>query len=82
MLGRFVCVLIVAGALLAGGFVFDFIANEPGQLTIDYADRVYEFTLFEAALILVLAILAASIAGIYPALRMARISPAGALRED
>ena len=58
MLGRFVYVLIVAGALLAGGFVFDFIANEPGQLTIDYADRVYEFTLFEAALVLVLAILA------------------------
>jgi putative ABC transport system permease protein len=31
---------------------------------------------------LLLAIVAASIAGIYPAFRMARISPAGALRED
>ena len=31
---------------------------------------------------LLLAVVAASIAGIYPAFRMARISPAGALRED
>lgn len=56
MLGRLVYVLIVAAVLLAGGFAFDFLANEPGTITVDYADRLYEITLFEAAILLVIAI--------------------------
>ena len=58
MLGRLIYVLIIAAVLLAGGFAFDFLANEPGYITLDYGDRLYEVTLFEAALLLVIGILA------------------------
>ena len=56
MLGRLLYVLIVAGVLLAGAFAFDFLASEPGTITLDYGDRLYEVTLFEAALMLVIGI--------------------------
>ena len=56
MLGRLVYVLIVAAVLLAGGFAFDFLANEPGLITLDYGDRLYEVSLFEAAILLVIGI--------------------------
>lgn len=58
MLGRLVYVVIVAAVLLAGGFAFDFLANEPGYITLDYGDRLYEVSLFEAAILLVIAIVA------------------------
>jgi len=62
MLGRLFYVLVIMGVLLAGGFLFNFIANEPGYLTLDYGDRIYEVTLFEAASILVVGILALMLA--------------------
>lgn len=58
MLGRLVYVGIILAVILAGGFAFDFLANEPGQITIDYGDRLYEVSLFEAALLLVIGIVA------------------------
>lgn len=57
MIGRVIYVAIILGILLAGGIAFDFLANEPGFLTLDYGDHVYQVTLFEASLILVIGIL-------------------------
>ncbi len=56
MLGRLIYVAIIMAVILAGGFAFDFLANEPGQITVDYGDRLYEVSLFEAALLLVIGI--------------------------
>lgn len=57
MLGRLIYVAIIMAVLLAGGFAFDFLAKEQGTLTIDYNDRVWELTLFKAAIILVIGIM-------------------------
>lgn len=62
MLGRLIYVVIVAAVLLAGGFAFDFLANEPGHITLDYGDRLYEVSLFEAAILLVIGIVILMIA--------------------
>ena len=62
MLGRLIYVVIIMAVLLAGAFAFDFLAKEPGTLTIDYNDRLWEFSLFKAAVLLVVAIVAILIA--------------------
>ncbi|MEM1161335.1 MAG: heme biosynthesis HemY N-terminal domain-containing protein [Pseudomonadota bacterium] len=62
MFGIMAYVLIGAAALLAGAFAIDFLATEPGRITLDYNDRIYEVTLFEGAVILVSVIVAVMIA--------------------
>ena len=62
MLGKLLYVLIIAGVILAGAFALDFLAKDPGTLTLDYGERIYELTLFEAALALVIVILAIMVA--------------------
>lgn len=57
MLGKILYVLIAAAVILAGAFALDFLAKDPGTLTLDYGERIYELTLFEAALALVAVIL-------------------------
>jgi len=58
MLGRLIYVLIIAAVVLAGGFAFDFLANEQGGMIVEFGDRQWTFTLFEAGLVLALGILA------------------------
>lgn len=58
MLGRIIYVLVIAAIVLAGGWLLDTLVSEPGTLTLDYNDRLYELTLFEAALLTVAGIIA------------------------
>ena len=58
MLGRILYVLVIAAVVLAGGWLLDTLVSEPGTLTLDYNDRLYELTLFEAALLIVTGVIA------------------------
>lgn len=62
MLGRIIYVLIVAAVVLAGGWLLDTLVSEPGTLTLDYNDRIYQLSLFEAALLAVATVVAVLIA--------------------
>ena len=62
MLGRIVFVLIILGVILAGAFAMNFLVEEPGTITLDYGDRIYELSLFPAAILLVGIILAIMLA--------------------
>ena len=57
MLGRLLYVLILLGVILSGGFLLHIVAEEPGTLTLDYGDRIYELTLLDAAIVLVVGII-------------------------
>ena len=48
---------IACAIILAGGFALNFLANEPGSITIDYADRVWVFTPLKAAIVLVIGLM-------------------------
>ena len=58
MLSPIIKVLVVAGIVLSGAWMLDVLVSEPGTLTLDYNDRIYQLTLFEAALLIVAGILA------------------------
>ena len=65
MLGRLLYVFVILSVLLGGGFLLNFLVEEPGTLTLDYGDRIYELTLFDAAValtVLIVVILIAFIA--------------------
>lgn len=62
MLGPLIYVLILLAVVLAGGFALNFLVRGDGHVVLNYADRVYEVTLFEAAILLVLLILAVMLA--------------------
>ena len=62
MLSPIIKVLVVAGIVLSGAWLLDALVSEPGTLTLDYNDRLYELTLFEAALMLVVGIVAILVA--------------------
>lgn len=53
MLGRIVYVLIVGAIVIGGALALHFLAEEPGQIIIDYGDRTRPISLIEAALGLV-----------------------------
>ncbi|MEM7060251.1 MAG: heme biosynthesis HemY N-terminal domain-containing protein [Pseudomonadota bacterium] len=57
MLGRLIYVAIIMAVLLAGGFALDFLSKEQGTIEIVYGDKVWDYTLFEASLILVAGII-------------------------
>ncbi|MEM6620958.1 MAG: heme biosynthesis HemY N-terminal domain-containing protein [Pseudomonadota bacterium] len=61
MLSRILFVLIVLGVVLSGSFALNFLANDPGTLTLDFAGRIYTLTLLEATVAVVLGILAVAI---------------------
>lgn len=58
MLSRFAYVLIILGVILVGAFALDFLLNEQGSLALTYGGRVWELTLFEAAVALAIGVLA------------------------
>lgn len=58
MLSRFAYVLLILAVILGGAFGLDFLVKEEGSLTLNYAGRIWELTLFEAAIAVVVAILA------------------------
>ena len=62
MLSPIIKVLVIAAVVLAGGWALDTLVSEPGTLTLDYNDRIYQLTLFEAALLIVVGILAVLVA--------------------
>ncbi len=62
MLGRIIYVLLIAAVVLAGGWLLDTLVADPGTLTLDYNDRIYQLTLFEAALLAVAAVITLLIA--------------------
>jgi HemY protein len=62
MLGPLVYILLLLGVILAGGFALNFLVQGGGSLVLNYGDRVYQMTLFEAAILLVLLILAVLVA--------------------
>lgn len=62
MLGSLIYILILLAVILAGGFALNFLVQSDGQLVLHYGDRIYEVTLFEAAILLILLILAIFIA--------------------
>ena len=57
MFGRLIYVAIILAVVAVGGFVLNYLGNEPGLITIDYADRVWEFSIFQAAVYMVIGIL-------------------------
>lgn len=56
MIGRMISILILAAIVVAGAWTLDFLVKEPGRLVLDYNDRLYELTLFEATVVLVVGI--------------------------
>ena len=62
MLSPIIKILIAAGIVLSGALLLDALVSEPGTLTLDYNDRLYQLTLFEAALVIVFGILAILVA--------------------
>lgn len=62
MLGSLIYILILLAIILAGGFALNFLVQSDGLLVLHYGDRLYEVTLFEAAILLILLILAIYIA--------------------
>lgn len=62
MLGRIVYVLILLAVILCGAFVLNLLVHDPGLVQIDYGNRIYELSLWEAAIVLVLFLLLALVA--------------------
>ncbi|HLS18893.1 MAG TPA: heme biosynthesis HemY N-terminal domain-containing protein, partial [Paracoccaceae bacterium] len=62
MLGSLIYILILLAVILIGGFALNFLVQSDGLLVLHYGDRLYEVTLFEAAILLILLILAIYIA--------------------
>ncbi len=62
MLGPIFYVLGLLVVILAGGVALNYLVEEPGRLVVYYNDRVHELSLFEAAVVLVLLILAVTLA--------------------
>ncbi len=57
MLSRILYVLIILGVILFGGFALNFLVEKPGALRLELGGRIYELTLFEATIGIVLGIL-------------------------
>lgn len=57
MLSRIAYVLIILCVILGGAFAMNFLVEEPGSLSLDYGGNIYELTLFDAAMLLVIGII-------------------------
>lgn len=58
MLGRLFYILILLALILGGGFVLNVLVQGDGQLVLHYGDRIYTVTLFEAAILLAVLVIA------------------------
>ncbi|MEM9060541.1 MAG: heme biosynthesis HemY N-terminal domain-containing protein [Pseudomonadota bacterium] len=58
MLKTIIYLLVGAVVVVAGASALDALVAEPGMLSLDYGGRIYEFQLYEAALILIVGIVA------------------------
>ena len=62
MLGRILFVFSIGALIILGALGLNFLFEEPGSVTLEFREREYPLSLFEAAVLLVLVVLAAMLA--------------------